>query len=100
MFAYVAAFIYEQDAPLAERKAQALTLDRELLAELLGQAEMRELLDAEVIAETEAALAGLGDAPRARDADELHDRLRRLGDLTAAEVLERSEGAAGEVDRA
>ena len=53
VFAYVAAYIYEQDAPLAERKAQALTLDRNLLAELLGQAELRELIDPQVLAELE-----------------------------------------------
>ncbi len=96
VFAYVAAFIYEQDAPLAERKAQALTLDRELLADLLGQAELRELLDPEVIAETETALAGLGEGRAARDPDELHDRLRRLGDLTGEEARARAEGEAGD----
>jgi ATP-dependent Lhr-like helicase len=90
VFAYVAAYIYEQDAPIAERRAQALTLDRGLLAELLGQAELRELLDPRVLAELEAELAHLAPERRARDANELHDLLRRLGDLTAAEIAERS----------
>ncbi|WP_422126618.1 DEAD/DEAH box helicase [Thioalkalivibrio sulfidiphilus] len=89
VFAYVAAYIYEQDAPLAERRAQALTLDRGLLAELLGQAELRELLDADVLAELEAELAHETGDTRARDADELHDLLRRLGDQTTAELSRR-----------
>jgi ATP-dependent helicase Lhr and Lhr-like helicase len=89
VFAYVAAYIYEQDAPLAERRAQALTLDRGLLSELLGQAELRELLDAGVLAELEAELARETDETRARDADELHDLLRRLGDQTTDELTGR-----------
>jgi ATP-dependent helicase Lhr and Lhr-like helicase len=89
VFAYVAAYLYEQDAPLAERRAQALTLDRGLLAELLGQAELRALIDPRALAELEGELQHLDDGRRARDADELHDLLRRLGDLTEAEVLER-----------
>ena len=32
LFDYVAAYMYDGDAPLAERRAQALTLDRDLLA--------------------------------------------------------------------
>ena len=86
VFAYVAAYIYEQDAPIAERRAQALTLDRGLLAELLGQAELRELLDPRVLEEVEAELAHLTPERRARDANEVHDLLRRLGDLTQAEI--------------
>ena len=56
MFDYVAAFLYEGDAPLAERKAQALTLDRDLLRELIGGGELRDLLDADVLADVEAEL--------------------------------------------
>ena len=89
VFAYVAAYLYEQDSPLAERKAQALTLDRALLGELLGQAELRELLDPAVLAELETELQALAEERQARDADELHDLLRRLGDLSEAEVGER-----------
>ncbi len=94
VFAYVAAYLYEQDTPLAERKAQALTLDRELLAELLGQAELRELIDPAVLAGLEAALQHLPADRRARDPDELHDLLRRLGDLSAAELATRCAGPA------
>ena len=93
VFAYVAAYIYEQDAPIAERRAQALTLDRGLLAELLGQAELRELIDPRVLDELERELAHLGPERQARDADELHDLLRRLGDLTEAEIAERCAAA-------
>lgn len=86
VFAYVAAYIYEQDAPLAERRAQALTLDRRLLAELLGEAELRELIDAEVLDELEADLQQRSEHRRARDPDELHDLLRRIGDLDQREL--------------
>ena len=81
LFDYVAQFMYEGDQPLAERRAQALTLDRELLAELLGSAELRELLDPEATALLELQLQGLLLDRLPRDADEAHDLLRRLGDL-------------------
>src|SRR5690606_2111766 len=83
---------YEGDAPLAERRAAALSLDRDLLRELLGAEELRELLDPGVLADVELELQCLTDGRRARSADELHDVLRRVGDLTAAEVDLRCEG--------
>lgn len=89
VFAYVAAYLYEGDAPLAERKAQALALDRQLLRELLGQEELRELLDAAVIDMVEAEQQGLADERRARHADSLHDLLRRVGDLGESELAPR-----------
>src|SRR5690606_9068328 len=84
---YVGAFMYEGDAPLAERRAQALALDSALLAELLGQADLRELLDPEVVAETERELARL-DRPL-RDAEDLADLLRSHGPLLAEDVAVR-----------
>ena len=90
VFAYVAAHIYEQDAPLAERRAQALSIDRGLLGELLGQAEMRELLDPDAIDEVEAELQHLTQERQVRDPDGLHDLLRRLGDLSRDEIRDRS----------
>ena len=92
VFAYVAAYLYEQDAPLAERKAQALTLDRALLGELLGQAELRELIEPDVLDRLEDELQYLADGFHARDADEVHDLLRRLGDLDEGELAERTDG--------
>ena len=75
--------MYEGDAPLAERRAQALSLDRALLAELLGQAELRELLDPDALAEVEArAAAAAPTTGSARDAEDVADLLRVLGDLT------------------
>src|SRR5919204_533347 len=82
LFDYVGQYLYEGDAPLAERRAQALTLDRELLAELLGSEELRELLDPEVITQTELELQGLLQERFPRDADEWHDAVVRLGDLS------------------
>jgi ATP-dependent helicase Lhr and Lhr-like helicase len=92
VFAYVAAFLYEGDAPLAERKAQALSLDRQLLRELLGQEELRELLDPEVIDALEAELQALAPERQARHAGGLHDVLRRVGDLSESEVAARCQG--------
>jgi ATP-dependent Lhr-like helicase len=89
LFGYVGMFLYEGDAPLAERRAQALSLDTALLAELLGQAELRELLDADSVAETELALQRLTEDRRAYDLDSTADLFRLLGDLTTAEALER-----------
>src|SRR2546425_4620115 len=89
LFSYVAEYMYEGDQPLAERRAQALTLDRELLAELLGSEDLRELLDPEAIALVELELQGLLPERFPRDADEAHDLLVRLGDLNEAEAAAR-----------
>ena len=89
LFSYVAEFMYEGDQPLAERRAQALTLDRELLAELLGSEDLRELLDPEAIAAVELELQGLLPERFPRDIDEAHDLLVRLGDLSEQEAAAR-----------
>ncbi|GAA3384434.1 ATP-dependent helicase [Cryptosporangium minutisporangium] len=89
LFGYVGAFLYEGDAPLAERRAQALALDSSLLSELLGRAELRELLDPAVITETERQLQRLTDERRAYDLDSTADLLRVLGGLSTAEAAER-----------
>ena len=95
LFGYVGAFLYEGDAPLAERRAQALALDSALLSELLGQAELRELLDPAAVAEVEAELTWLADGGRRLSTvDDLADGLRILGDLTTAEALARGATAA------
>jgi ATP-dependent Lhr-like helicase len=88
-FGYIAAFMYEGDAPLAERRAQALSLDRQVLAELLGTAELRELVDPGALADLELDLQRLSPDRRIRDADDLHDALRVLGDLTEDEASAR-----------
>ncbi|MCW2611135.1 MAG: dependent helicase, Lhr family, partial [Cryptosporangiaceae bacterium] len=90
MFSYVGGFLYEGDAPLAERRAQALSLDASLLAELLGRAELRELLDHDVLTEVEAELQRLAPDRRARDAEGVVDLLRMLGPLATAEIGERT----------
>ena len=89
LFDYVGSFMYEGDATLADRRAQALALDRELLAELLGADELRELIDPGALADLELELQSLTDARRARTADGVHDLLRRLGDLRTDEVAAR-----------
>ncbi|HYY74353.1 MAG TPA: DEAD/DEAH box helicase [Solirubrobacterales bacterium] len=89
LFDYVATYMYEGDTPNAERRAAALSLDRELLRELLGQEELRELIDPEALAEVEDSLQQRTEAGRAKDRDALQQILRRLGDLTASECDER-----------
>ena len=86
LFRYVGAFMYEGDAPLAERRAQALALDPALLAELLGTEALREMLDPAVVAEAEADLQHLSPSRQCRDLEAVADLLRTSGPLTAAEV--------------
>jgi len=90
LFGYVANYIYDGDAPLAERRAQALAIDQSQLRELLGEVELRELLDADAIATVERQLQHLDEEQRARSTDGIHDLLLRLGDLTDDEVAARS----------
>ncbi|MGI9605868.1 MAG: Lhr family helicase [Acidimicrobiales bacterium] len=90
LFGWIAVYMYEGDAPLAERRAAALSLDRDLLRDLLGAEELRELLDPGVLADLELELQRLVDGRRARDADEIHDLLRTLGPLDRFEIDARS----------
>jgi ATP-dependent Lhr-like helicase len=89
LFDYVATYMYEGDTPNAERRAAALSLDRDLLRELLGQEELRDLIDADALAEVEADLQRLSERTQAANSDSLHDVLRALGDLTVAEAQDR-----------
>ncbi len=90
LFGYVAAFVYEGDSPLAERKAAALALDPALLGELLGRAELRDLLDPDVVDEIERELQRLSDDRRAKGIEGAADLLRLLGPLTSEEIAARS----------
>jgi ATP-dependent Lhr-like helicase len=94
LFAYTANFIYDGDAPLAERRAQALLVDQSQLKDLLGDIELRELLDPAVIDEVEQQLQRLEPRYRARSRDGLHDMLLRLGDLDRDEIRRRSDTGA------
>src|SRR5690606_14323388 len=96
LFGYVGAFLYEGDAPLAERRAAALALDSTLLGELLGRVDLRELLDPAVTAETERQLQWLGTG-RVRDAEDTVELLRVLGDLSEPEAAERGRSEARRV---
>ncbi len=89
LFDYVATYMYEGDTPNAERRAAALSLDRDLLRELLGQEELRELIDPGALERVEQDLQCRSEITRATSRDGLHDVLRRVGDLTAEEVAER-----------
>lgn len=99
LFRWIGAYMYEGDAPLAERRAAALALDRDLLEDLLGAEELRELLDAGAIADVELELQHLSSERLARTIDEVHDVLRRVGDLGRQELSLRCEPtAAGFID--
>ena len=89
LFDYVATYMYEGDTPNAERRAAALSLDRELLRELLGQEELRDLIDPAALEEVEADLQRTLERTRAATSDELHDVLRAVGDLTVEEAQQR-----------
>lgn len=92
LFGYTAQFLYEGDAPLAERRAAALTLDPTLLAELLGtggESQLADLLDPEAVERTEAELAGTAPDRQAGTLEQVADVLRRHGPLTAADVAAR-----------
>nr|HMS63299.1 helicase-related protein [Solirubrobacteraceae bacterium] len=89
LFDYVATYMYEGDTPNAERRAAALSLDRDLLRELLGQDELRDLIDPGALATVEDDLQHRSDRTRAGSSDALGDVLRRVGDLTLAEARDR-----------
>ncbi len=89
LFDYVATYMYEGDTPNAERRAAALSLDRDLLRELLGQEELRDLIDPGALERVEADLQCLSEPTRAANRDGLLDVLRRVGDLSPGEVTAR-----------
>ena len=93
LFRYVANFLYDGDAPLAERRAQALAIDQSQLRELLGEPELRELLDPAALEQTELELQHLVEERKARSLDAIHDLLLRIGDLTRDEIAQRSAGS-------
>jgi ATP-dependent Lhr-like helicase len=92
LFSYIANYIYDGDAPLAERRAQALSIDQSQLEELLGDTDLRELLDPAALDEVEAKLQALEPDYQARHVDGLHDLLLKLGDLSEPEIAKRSSG--------
>ncbi len=96
LFSFIAAYLYEADTPLAERRAAALTLDRDLLRELLGEGELRELLSAEVVTAIELELQRLADGYRTKGAEGIADLLRMLGPMSTAEVDARTEDSAAD----
>jgi ATP-dependent helicase Lhr and Lhr-like helicase len=95
LFGYVANYIYDGDAPLAERRAQALAIDQAQLRELLGDAELRELLDADALDAVEREIQFLEPARRVKSMDGAHDLLLRLGDLSVEELAARASVEAG-----
>jgi ATP-dependent Lhr-like helicase len=90
LFSYVANYIYDGDAPLAERRAQALSIDQSQLQELLGDTDLRELLDESALGEVEGKLQALDPEYQARHADGVHDLLLKLGDLSGMELTART----------
>lgn len=97
LFGYVAQFMYETDAPIAERRASMLTLDSALLGELLGQAELSELLDPLVVEQVNQELQRLAPGYRVRGQEGVADLLRELGPLSTQDVAARMDNEAREV---
>ena len=89
-FSYVSAFMYEGDVPLAERRAQALSLDRSLLAEIMGRQELRDLIDEGALTSLELDLQMLSEERKISNVDFLHDALRLVGDLSTDEISART----------
>nr|WP_228554334.1 ATP-dependent helicase [Catenulispora pinisilvae] len=98
LFGYIAQFMYEGDSPLAERRAAALSLDPALLAELLGQTGLRDLLDPEILVALEEELQYLTPSRHARDSEDAADLLRLLGPLSTPEAAARGIEASWLVD--
>jgi ATP-dependent Lhr-like helicase len=95
LFGYTANFLYDGDAPLAERRAHALLVDHAQLRDLLGNVELRELLDPSVLDDVEQQLQHVDPAYRVKTADAVHDLLLRIGDLSPGEIRERAAPEAG-----
>ena len=89
VFTWIGNFLYDDDQPRAERRAQALALDYAQLRELLGDAQLRELLDRDAVAEVELLLQRLDPRRAIRDIDQVHDALRELGELSRDELRAR-----------
>ncbi len=99
LFGWIAVYMYEGDTPPAERRAAALALDPDLLRELLGTEELRELIDPDALASIELDLQCISEPKRATGIDQLHDLLRRIGDLTMQEIDLRYTGdASGDIE--
>ncbi len=96
LFGYVANYLYDGDAPLAERRAHALSVDQSQLAELIGEGELRALIDPDALATVERDVQQLPEKYHARSTDAVHDLLLRLGDLSAAEIAARAEPGVAE----
>ncbi len=92
LFGFVANYLYDGDAPLAERRAHALAIDHAQLRELLGEVELREILDPDAITAVGRRLQRLEERAGAKSPDSLHDLLLRLGDLSLDEIASRSTG--------
>jgi ATP-dependent Lhr-like helicase len=90
LFDYTADLLYDDDRPSAERRAQALSLDQALLRELLGTDDIRDLLEPDAIEDVGSELQRTHEKRRARNADQLHDVLRELGDLSRDELAQRT----------
>src|SRR5262245_40107865 len=95
LFGWIAVYMYEGDAPLAERRAAALALDKDLLRDLMGAEELRELLDPAVLEQLELELQRIAPARQGRHADDLHDLLADIGPLSRDEIAARCAVDAG-----
>lgn len=82
LFSYTGANLYDDDQPLSDRRAAALSMDPALLAAVLGTVDLRELLDPEVIEEVESQLQHTAADRRVASAGDVADLLRLLGPVS------------------
>ena len=83
---FISIYMYEWDAPKAERQLHGLSVSRELLQDLLRDVALDELLKPEAIDEVRARLQHTASTTQARTPQELAVLLQELGDLTALEI--------------
>ncbi len=90
--AFIAIYMYEHDTPRAERELQTLSLNRELLDDLLDEPALSRLLRPEAISQEWERLQRTAPQTRARTVEELAQVLDTLGDLRESEVCSRCDG--------
>ena len=86
---FISIYMYEWDAPKAERQLQTLAANRDLLQELLQDIDLADLLRPEAVAEVRERLQHTAPAVQVRTLEELAYLFQSVGDLSSVEVAER-----------
>ncbi len=94
LFNFIGVYMYEWDAPKAERQLQALAWRSDLLDDLLQSGELARLLRSEAVAAVTTQAQHTAPGFQARSAEELALYLFEVGDLTTGEAQARTAGDA------